>query len=93
MAHSAVVSFLADLVAIPSVNPSLVEGGAGEGAIADAIATWMRRQRFDVDVQEVLQDAQRCRDGRQWTARSDGHVLRALGHGRVPTAWRRRSIR
>ena len=54
MAHSAVVSFLADLVAIPSVNPSLVEGGAGEGAIADAIATWMRRQRFDVDVHEVL---------------------------------------
>ncbi len=54
MAHSGVVSFLADLVAIPSVNPSLVEGGAGEGAIADAIATWMRRQGFDVDVHEVL---------------------------------------
>ena len=54
MAHSGVVSFLADLVAIPSVNPSLVEGGAGEGAIAGAIATWMRRQGFDVDVHEVL---------------------------------------
>ena len=54
MAHSAARSLLADLVAIPSVNPSLVEDGAGEGAIAEAIATWMRRQRFDVEVQEVL---------------------------------------
>jgi acetylornithine deacetylase len=54
MAQPAVISLLADLVAIPSVNPSLVEGGAGEGAIADAIALWMRRQRFDVDVEHVL---------------------------------------
>ena len=54
MVQSALVSFLADLVAIPSVNPSLVEGAAGEGAVADAIATWMRDKRFDVDVESVL---------------------------------------
>ena len=54
MVQSALVSFLADLVAIPSVNPSLVEGAAGEGAVAEAIATWMRSKRFDVDVQSVL---------------------------------------
>jgi len=54
MVQSALVSFLADLVAIPSVNPSLVEGAAGEGGVAEAIATWMRNKRFDVDVQSVL---------------------------------------
>jgi len=54
MVQSALVSFLADLVAIPSVNPSLVEGAAGEGAVAEAIAAWMRNKRFDVDVQSVL---------------------------------------
>ena len=54
MVQSALVSFLADLVAIPSVNPSLVEGAAGEGGVAEAIAAWMRNKRFDVDVQSVL---------------------------------------
>jgi len=54
MVQPALVSFLADLVAIPSVNPSLVDGAAGEGAVVDAIATWMRSKRFDVDVQDVL---------------------------------------
>jgi acetylornithine deacetylase len=48
------ITLLRDLVAIDSVNPSLVAGAAGEGAIGDAIAEHMRRSGFDVVVQEVV---------------------------------------
>jgi acetylornithine deacetylase len=48
------ITLLRDLVAIDSVNPSLVEGAAGEGAIADAIAGHLRRMGLDVTVQEVV---------------------------------------
>ena len=41
------------LVSIDSVNPSLVPGAAGEAAIADWLATYLRRAGFDVDVDEV----------------------------------------
>ncbi len=41
------------LVAINSVNPSLVSGAAGEGAIADYLATRLRRAGFDVEVQDA----------------------------------------
>jgi acetylornithine deacetylase/succinyl-diaminopimelate desuccinylase family protein len=47
------LSLLRQLVSIDSVNPSLVPGAAGEGAIARAIADHMRRMGLDVDVQEV----------------------------------------
>ena len=33
---------LAELVAIDSVNPALVPGGAGEGEIAAFVAGWLR---------------------------------------------------
>lgn len=45
---------LRDLVAIDSVNPSLVAGAAGEGAIGEVIAAAMRRVGLDVSVQEIL---------------------------------------
>ncbi|HXW05745.1 MAG TPA: M20/M25/M40 family metallo-hydrolase [Vicinamibacterales bacterium] len=45
------VALLRDLVAIDSVNPSLVRGAAGEAAIADAIAAHMRRLGLDVHVE------------------------------------------
>lgn len=48
-----VVSLLSDLVAIDSVNPSLVPGAAGEGEIAKAVAARMRRIGLDVHVQEA----------------------------------------
>jgi acetylornithine deacetylase len=48
-----VVALLTDLVAIDSVNPSLVQGGAGERQIADFVAAWMRRAGFDVRVDEI----------------------------------------
>jgi acetylornithine deacetylase len=48
-----VVTLLRDLVAIDSVNPSLVPGAAGEAAIANAVAQRLRRIGLDV----VMSDA------------------------------------
>ena len=48
-----VISLLSDLVAIDSVNPSLVPGAAGEAQIADAIETHMRAIGLDVQRQDV----------------------------------------
>ena len=42
-------SLLADLVSIDSVNPDLVRGGAGEGAIAEAIAQWGSAAGLEVE--------------------------------------------
>jgi acetylornithine deacetylase len=47
------VQLARDLVAIDSVNPSLVPGAAGEGEIASAIAAHMRRIGLDVVLQEA----------------------------------------
>jgi acetylornithine deacetylase len=47
------VRLLRDLVAIDSVNPSLVPGAAGEAAIAAAIAEHLRAIGLDVHVQEA----------------------------------------
>lgn len=47
------ISLLKELVAIDSVNPSLVPGAAGEAHIADALAEYMRRLGLDVELQEV----------------------------------------
>lgn len=47
------ITLLHDLVAIDSVNPSLVRGATGEGPIADAIAAHMRRLKLDVSVEEA----------------------------------------
>ena len=43
-------ALLADLVAIDSVNPALVPGAAGEGQIADYVATWLRERGLEVTV-------------------------------------------
>src|SRR3954451_20038931 len=43
----------ADLVAIDSVNPSLVEGGAGEAAIAQFVADWARTQGLEAELLEA----------------------------------------
>jgi acetylornithine deacetylase len=48
-----ILRLASDLVAIDSVNPSLVLGGAGEAGIADFIARWLRRAGFDVEVDDV----------------------------------------
>src|SRR5437016_4787154 len=49
------IKLLRDLIAIDSVNPSLVPGGAGEGQIAHAVADQMRAIGIDVEVTEVSQ--------------------------------------
>lgn len=49
------IQLLAQLVAIDSVNPSLVRGAAGEGRVAHAIADHMRSLGLDVHVQEVAE--------------------------------------
>jgi acetylornithine deacetylase len=47
------ISLLRDLIAIDSINPSLVPGGAGEQEIAGAVANYMRAIGMDVTVTEV----------------------------------------
>jgi acetylornithine deacetylase len=51
--HDPTVELLKDLVAIDSVNPSLVPGGAGEGAVAQRIAAELRASGIDVQVAEA----------------------------------------
>lgn len=41
------------LVATPSVNPTLSSGGAGEAAVAELAAGWLRDWGFDTTVQDV----------------------------------------
>jgi len=48
-----VIPLLEQLVAIDSVNPELVAGGAGEAAIAHFIADWLRAAGLEVIVDEV----------------------------------------
>jgi acetylornithine deacetylase len=48
------IRLLRELVAIDSVNPSLVPGAAGEAVIAQAIAAHLRRIGLDVEMQEVV---------------------------------------
>jgi len=43
---------LAQLVAIDSINPDLVPGGAGEGAIAHFVANWLERAGLEVEMDE-----------------------------------------
>ena len=47
------LELLRELVTIDSVNPSLVPGAAGEGALADTIATALRVIGLDVEVAEA----------------------------------------
>ena len=48
-----VVALLSDLVAIDSVNPALVPGGAGESAVAERIALELRSAGLDVIVSDA----------------------------------------
>ncbi|HKE57670.1 MAG TPA: M20/M25/M40 family metallo-hydrolase, partial [Pyrinomonadaceae bacterium] len=47
------IGLLEDLIAIDSVNPSLVPGGAGEGDIAQAVAQHLRESGLDVSLKDV----------------------------------------
>ena len=47
------IKLLRELVAINSVNPTLVPGAAGESEIADLVAAEMRRSGLDVSIETV----------------------------------------
>ena len=47
------IRLLRDLVAINSVNPTLVPGAPGERDIAEAVASGMRRAGLDVTIEDV----------------------------------------
>jgi acetylornithine deacetylase len=51
-----ITRLLTELVAIDSVNPDLVRGGAGEGAIAHFIADWLTAAGLEVRLDEVRPD-------------------------------------
>src|SRR6266699_2096399 len=48
-----VARLLSRLVAIDSVNPDLVPGGAGEAEIAGFVARWCQEAGLDVTVEEA----------------------------------------
>src|SRR5688500_12093694 len=47
------VALLRSMVAVPSVNPTLSPGGAGEGEVAGLAAGWLREWGFRVQLDEV----------------------------------------
>src|SRR5215217_1907940 len=49
------VDLLNKLVAIDSVNPDLVPGGAGEGEIARFVADWLANAGLEVVLQETAE--------------------------------------
>lgn len=66
--RQALIETTAELVRIPSINPSLVPGAGGERAVAEAIAARLRRTP---GIEVELQDAG---DGRP-------NVIASVGHG------------
>lgn len=73
-----VLELLSDLVAINSVNPSLVPGGAGEAAIADRVMTALRAAGLDVEVTDVAPGRRNVVGVLQ--ARRSGRSLMFCGH-------------
>ena len=73
-----VVGLLRDLVAIDSVNPSLVPGGAGEAAVADRVAAALRAAGIDVDVTDVAPGRPNVVGAVE--GRSPGRTLMLCGH-------------
>src|SRR5207248_6462482 len=72
------ISLLRDLVALNSVNPTLVPGAPGEGAIADLVAAALRRAGLDVSIEVVA-------DGRPnvvgvLEGRAKGRSIMLCGH-------------
>src|ERR1044072_6477251 len=72
------IKLLCDLVAIDSVNPSLVPGGAGEAEVAQAAGQYMRAAGLDVEVNEVV--AGRPNVVGILESRSPGPTLMFYGH-------------
>ncbi len=73
-----IVALLRDLVAIDSVNPSLVPGGAGERAVAAYVGEWAGRAGLEVERLEATpgRPSVVARSGR----RGDGRALLLCAH-------------
>jgi len=54
--RSALLELIEQLVAIDSVNPTLVPGGRGEAEIGRYVADWLARAGLEVEVEEVAPD-------------------------------------
>src|ERR1700687_437867 len=50
---SEITRLLQQLVAIDSINPDLVSGGAGEHEIAQFVANWLEQAGLEVQIEEV----------------------------------------
>ncbi|HEY7545897.1 MAG TPA: M20/M25/M40 family metallo-hydrolase, partial [Blastocatellia bacterium] len=72
------IKFLRDLVAIDSVNPSLVEGGAGEREIASRVVDEMRSFSMDAEMREISPD--RFNAVGVLEGRASGRSLMMCGH-------------
>lgn len=72
------IKLLCDLVAIDSVNPSLVIGGAGEAEVAAAAGQFMRAAGLDVEITDVV--AGRPNVVGVLEGRSPGPTLMLCGH-------------
>ena len=53
LSSSSLTELAAELVAIDSVNPELVPGGAGEGELARFVAGWLTDAGLEVEVEEI----------------------------------------
>jgi acetylornithine deacetylase len=53
LSSSSLTDLTADLVRIDSVNPDLVEGGAGESEIGRFVAEWLQEAGLEVETEEV----------------------------------------
>ena len=74
------VSLARELVRIPSVNPSLEEGGAGEREIAHASAAWLRGWGFRVEISEVAADRFNVVATSRSSSKGSGLTLLLNGH-------------
>lgn len=75
---SATEDLLARLISIDSVNPTLIEGAAGESAIADFVASWCRDEGLEVVCEEVAPGRRNVIASRRGTG--DGPTLLLLAH-------------
>src|SRR5262249_60837282 len=72
------IRLLRDLVAVNSVNPTLVPGAPGEREIAQLVAHELRRSGLDVSIEEVA--AGRPNVVGVLEGRSKGRALMLCGH-------------
>ena len=86
MAAQGVAELVSALVAIDSVNPDLVPGGAGEGEVASYVAGWMRDAGLEVKIDEAAaRPAERRRRRARQRRRADADAERRTS---TPSAWR-----